>query len=133
MKELLASLHDVEPWSFEDDLKVYLNDLKIVTVRQILLKALDDDKSDAETKELCLRVLLRLAVVSKNPETLLILARYQKNLSIELIEEMVPLCKKSEVIEDEQSAIDTNKLYKKLTTLLSANVPVTMDTSATNY
>jgi hypothetical protein len=103
--------------------------LKIITVRQILLKALDDERSDADTKELCLRVLLRLAVVSKNPETLLLLARYQKKLNIELVEEVVPLCDMDEVIEDEVKEIISSKFTRKAITEISQSVPISQDTN----
>ena len=55
----------------------------MLSVREILIKALEDDKSgksDDEVRNLSLRLLTRIAILTKNPETLLMASYFQKKL-----------------------------------------------------
>lgn len=48
-------------------------------MRDILVKTLEDDtsgKSDTEVRELCLRMMTRMGMLTKNPETLLMASYY---------------------------------------------------------
>ena len=66
-------------------------DMQLLPVREILVKALEDDASgasDEEVRKLCLRLLTRIAMLTKNPETLLMAGYLQKKLSIDITHEL---------------------------------------------
>ena len=100
-----------------------VGELKMVTVREILIKALDDERSDEETKELSLRLLLKLGYVLRNSEFLLIAARYQKKLNIEAVTEIAEF-DMVEVYEEEQKEIYYDNFNKKNVVTLSNSAPV---------
>ena len=54
-------------------------DMQLLSVREILTLTLEDDssgKSNDEVRSLCLRLMTRMGMLTKNPETLLIVAYY---------------------------------------------------------
>ena len=56
-------------------------DVQLMSVRKIAMNALEDSesgKADQEVRELCMRLIARMAMLTKNPETLLIAGYLQK-------------------------------------------------------
>ena len=63
----------------------------MLSVREILVKALEDDasgKSDEEVRTLSLRLLTRIGILTKNPETLLMAGYFQKKLQLDVTHEL---------------------------------------------
>ena len=83
----------------DGDEEVFMLDMQLLSVRDILIRTLEDDasgKSDAEVRELCLRLLTRMGVLTKNSETLLMASYLQKKLKINITPELKPLFDEAE-------------------------------------
>lgn len=75
VREMLGAWHETDSLNFHDN--IFEVDMQMLPVREILVKALEDDtsgKSDDEVRGLCLRLLTRIAMLTKNPETLLMVS-----------------------------------------------------------
>jgi len=71
IKEMLGAWHEADSLTFNDN--IFEVDIQMLAVREILVKALEDEsgKSDDEVRNLSLRLLARIGILTKNPETLL--------------------------------------------------------------
>ena len=59
----------------------FLTDMQLLSVREILIKTIEDEtsgKSDVEVRTLCLRLLTRMGMLTKNPESLIMASYLQK-------------------------------------------------------
>ena len=82
--------------------------MQLLPVREILISTIEDEtsgKSDAEVRTLCLRLMTRMAMLTKNPETLLIAAYYQKKLALDITHELAPILSEAEVFEKPEKEI----------------------------
>ena len=74
-----------------DEAKQFDVDAQMLSVREILVKVLEDDasgKSDEEVRTLSLRLLTRIGILTKNPETLLMAGYFQKKLQLDVTHEL---------------------------------------------
>ena len=72
------------------------------------MNALEDDtsgKSDAEVRSLSLRLLTRIAMLTKNPETLLMVSHVQKKLKVDISHEIKPYLDEAERFEKSEKEI----------------------------
>ena len=94
-EETIRPPSEVNPLDFADgDEEVFMLDMQLLSVRDILMRTLEDDvsgKSDSEVRELSLRLMARMGVLTKNSETLLMASFLQKKLQINITAELKPL------------------------------------------
>ena len=79
-----------------------------MSVREIAMNALEDSesgKADQEVRELCMRLIARMAMLTKNPETLLIAGYLQKKHEIDITHEMKPFLAEAERFEKPEKEI----------------------------
>ena len=73
----------------------------MLSVRELLVKVLEDetkgdDKPDEEVRTLSLRLLTRMGMLTKNPETLLMAGYFQKKLQLDITHELKPFLSEAE-------------------------------------
>ena len=88
--------------------KVFELDMQMLSVRKIIIDALQDDvsgHSDTEVRELCLRLLTRIGILTKNAETLLMVSYLQKKLKIDISHELKPFMDEAERYEEPEKDI----------------------------
>ena len=80
-------------------LKVAMKDVHMLSLRAVLLDAIQDSESgfsDQEIKMLALRLLAIIGVRNRNPETLLMVSYWQKELGVDVTHELDHLLKEDE-------------------------------------
>lgn len=78
VREMLGSWKEADTLVWEGSTPFEV-DMQLLAVRDILVRALEDEKSgksDTEVRELCLRMMTRMGVLTKNSETLLMAGFY---------------------------------------------------------
>ena len=74
-------------------------DMQLLAVREILVKVLDDEtsgKSDTEVRTLSLRLLTRMGMLTKNPESLIMASYFQKKHQLDITMELQPFLSEAE-------------------------------------
>ena len=101
-------------------------DMQMLSVRDILVRTLDDDvsgKSDPEVRELCLRLMTRIGVLTKNSETLLMASFLQQKHQINISQELKPFFDEAErFVKPEKDIVDEE--FKVQEKQLLAKVPL---------
>ena len=103
--------------------QVFELDLQMIPVRDILLSALEDNSSghsDSEVRELCLRLLMRIAMLTKNAETLLIASYLQKKLKIDVTHELKPFLGESEQFEKPEKELNEEEFNVQSSVLVES-------------
>ena len=106
IREMLGAWQDATTLAVGDN--QFEVDMQLLPVREILISTIEDEtsgKSDAEVRTLCLRLMTRMAMLTKNPETLLIAAYYQKKLALDITHELAPILSEAEVFEKPEKEI----------------------------
>ena len=89
--------------------------MQLLSVREILVKVLEDEtsgKSDEEVRTLSLRLLTRMGMLTKNPETLLMAGYFQKKLQLDITHELKPFLSEAERFEKPEPEIkDENFVF----------------------
>ena len=100
--------------------KIFELDMQMMPVRQILIKALEDDvsgHSDTEVRELSLRLLTRIGMLTKNSETLLMVSYLQKKLQIDITHELKPFLDEAERFDQPEKDIVESDFNMQMLTL----------------
>ena len=82
--------------------------MQMLPIRNILVQALEDDKSgksNQEIRSLSLRMLTRMGMLTKNPETLLMACYFQQKLELDITHELKPFLSEAEVYEKPKKEI----------------------------
>ena len=110
----------------EGEDQVFMLDMQMLSVRDILVRTLDDDvsgKSDPEVRELCLRLMTRIGVLTKNAETLLMASFLQQKHQINISQELKPFFDEAErFVKPEKDIVDEE--FKVQEKQLLAKVPL---------
>ncbi len=97
MLKVSASLEPAQ--KFSQDVEAFKQDLGNQKLRDALLALIDCKNYDKDLKGLCIRLLLRIGLISANGENLLRAAILQKKYNIDLTDELEFFCKQSEVFK----------------------------------
>ena len=119
IREMLGAWHDTDTLDPEGSNQFEV-DMQLLPVREILVKALEDDASgasDEEVRTLCLRLLTRMGMLTKNPETLLMAAYLQKKLSIDITHELKPILGEAERFDKPEKEIQSEDFVLQSSTL----------------
>ena len=101
MEELYIYTRSAEPKDmFNTKIDGFMQDLWLKKLRAFLVKTISSKKSQGELRELCVRLLLRIGLISGNPEDLLLATKYQFEFKIDISDELEYLCKQSEVFKN---------------------------------
>lgn len=98
IREMLGAWKTADTLVFEESSDIMV-EFQLLSVREILVKTLEDDtsgKSDSEVRELCLRMMTRMGMLTKSAETLLMASYYQKKLSLDITQELAPFLDEAE-------------------------------------
>ena len=100
IQNMLKVASTLEPaQKFSQDVEAFKQDLVNQKLRDALLALIDSNPSDTELKGLCVRLLLRIGLITANGENLLRAAILQKTYKIDLTDELEFFCKQSEIFK----------------------------------
>ena len=100
IQNMLSVAAPLEPGvHFSTDIKSFNDDLAHKNLRSVLLTSIECPASDAELRQLCVKLLLRIGLIRGSGEDLLHAALLQSKYKIDLTEELEYFCKQSEVFK----------------------------------
>ena len=93
IKELLESSQPLSQGAlFNQELEGFYTDLKYAKLRSVLIRIIESESTDAELRELSVKLMLRLGKIMDSGEDLLRAALYQKHYKINVISELEFFC-----------------------------------------
>ena len=89
LEEMYNSTKSASPKDmFSASAEGFIQDLRLKKLRGLLIKTISDNTSQGELRDLCVRLLLRIGLISASPEDLLLAAKYQFEFKIDISNEL---------------------------------------------
>ena len=106
LKRIVTDLYDatknIQPKAlFKASADGSRDDLRFKKWRQVLIKAINNEKADSELKTICIKLLCRIGLVRASAEDLILACQFQKEHKVDLTNDIQFFFKSSEVLKVE--------------------------------